>query len=217
MGDWKQYSLCYRADYGHKEGVLRWLGEGATPNGEGNEYYAGSTPLGCAAGSTEKQGEKTGYGVVRDFLGCMGALLDAGAQPDRPQSRDGMTPLCLVAKAGYADRVRLLLKRGATPSLANAQTGETPLSLAAAGGHQQIVEALLEALGGLLPALESEKDPATQAALCAAQVGHDATVATLVRDAALDSGGLRLLALDLSGQRLTHLPAGVLSLKKLRS
>jgi hypothetical protein len=58
--------------------------------------------------------------------------------------------------------------------------------------------------------------PTTRATLCAAQVGHDATVAALVRDAALDSGGLRLLALDLSGQRLTHLPAGVLSLKKLQ-
>eukprot|EP01043_Picozoa_sp_COSAG02_P006526 COSAG02_NODE_187_length_30377_cov_3.636271_3_plen_416_part_00 len=216
MGDKKQYWLCFNAYYGSKEGVLRELREGATPNGEGNGDYAGLTPLGCAAGSTKKQGEKHWRGHVDDPLGCLGALLDAGAQPDRPQSRGGMTPLCLGANDGHADRVRLLLERGATPSLANAQSGESPLSLARAGGHQQVVAALLMALGDLLPTLESEEDPATQAALCAAQVGHDATVAALVRDAALDSGGLRLLALDLSGQRLTHLPAGVLSLKELQ-
>ena len=66
------------------------------------------------------------------------------------------------------------------------------------------------------PTLERAATPSAQAAICAAQHGHAAAVAALVRDAAVDSGALGLLALDLSGQRLTHLPAGVLSLTKLR-
>ena len=74
----------------------------------------------------------------------------------------------------------------------------------------------MKALGGLLPTLEREATPSNQAALCAAQHGHAAAVAALVRDAAVDSGALGLLALDLSGQRLAALPAGVLSLTKLR-
>eukprot|EP01046_Picozoa_sp_COSAG06_P050017 COSAG06_NODE_7823_length_2363_cov_7.059301_1_plen_78_part_10 len=78
MGDREQRLLCNSAYYGDKGGVLRELGAGATPNGEGNDNYAGRTPLGCAAGSTYKQGEKTAWGTVRDPLGCMGELLDAG-------------------------------------------------------------------------------------------------------------------------------------------
>eukprot|EP01043_Picozoa_sp_COSAG02_P075688 COSAG02_NODE_15728_length_1145_cov_12.231511_1_plen_90_part_10 len=90
MGD-KQQNLCYWADNGVEGGLVYGLREGATPNGEGMyAYYAGRTPLGIAAGSTVKQGENGS-----DPLGCMGALLDEGAEPDRPQSGDGMTPLCL--------------------------------------------------------------------------------------------------------------------------
>eukprot|EP01043_Picozoa_sp_COSAG02_P096614 COSAG02_NODE_32890_length_508_cov_20862.310513_1_plen_110_part_01 len=107
---------------------MRELGAGATPNGEGNDNYAGRTPLGCAAGSTYKQGEKTAWGTVRDPLGCMGELLDAGAEPDRPQSGDGMTPILLALKVKGYDRVLLLVDRGADLTQADGK-GETPLSL----------------------------------------------------------------------------------------
>jgi hypothetical protein len=84
------------------------------------------------------------------------------------------------------------------------------------------VAALLEAGADLVAALQSEAAPTTQASLCAAQSGHADTVAALVRDganpsAAASVGGSRLLlALDLSGQRLSVLPAGVRELRQLR-
>eukprot|EP01043_Picozoa_sp_COSAG02_P106134 COSAG02_NODE_42130_length_387_cov_1.076389_1_plen_115_part_10 len=82
MGNNEQWWLCIRAAAGDKKDVLELLGQGATPNGEGIKEYAGSTPLGCAAGSRHWQGEKHPFGHVCDPLGCMGALLDAGAEPD---------------------------------------------------------------------------------------------------------------------------------------
>eukprot|EP01043_Picozoa_sp_COSAG02_P066053 COSAG02_NODE_10157_length_2007_cov_1.589099_1_plen_563_part_01 len=209
MGDRKQGWLCLSADHGNKKLVLRELGEGATPNGEGNGSYAGRTPLGCAAGSTEKQGEDM-FGTVRDPLGCMGALLDAGAEPNRPQSKDGMTPLCLGAKGGHLDRVRLLLKRGATPGLANQQTGETPLSLAAAGGHQQVVEALREAL------LRSDADLSAEAQLPLGSYRlGDAAVETLLRQRLRE--GCALVFLDLGANDLTRLPAEIGKLANLQT
>jgi hypothetical protein len=114
------------------------------------------------------------------------------------------------------------VKAGADPSLPDAQTGKTPLTVAVEKGHQETVAALLEAGADLVAALQSEAAPTTQASLCAAQSGHADTVAALVRDganpsAAASVGGSRLLlALDLSGQRLSVLPAGVRELRQLR-
>ena len=148
-----QDGLCECAAVGWKEGVLHNLREGATPNGEGTGW-AGETPLVCAAGSEKKQGEDGS-----DPLGCVEALLAAGADPNLPQSKDGVTPLCAAVARGHGDRVGLLLQRGADPGLANQRSGETPLSLAKAGGHQQIVEALVSALGGPATALAHASAP----------------------------------------------------------
>ena len=205
--------LCYSAGAGHKPRVLRELRMGATPNGEGTDGGdAGKTPLVSAAGSEKKQGEATAWSYSSDPLGCVEALLAAGADPNLPQ-KDGVTPLCAAVAGGHADRVGALLQRGADPGLANQRSGETPRDLALAAGHQHIVS-LLD--GDPLPTLEREVTPSTQAALCAAQHGHAAAVAALVRDAAVDSSALGLLVLDLSGQRLTHLPGGVPALKQLK-
>ena len=207
MGKATQDGLCASASNGNKEDVLRDLTKGATPNREATNGWAGETPLVNAAGSRFEQGV-----LNHDPLGCVEALLAAGADANLPQSKDGVTPLCAAVKGGHGDRVGVLLQRGAHPEKAIQRSGETPLSLALAGGHQQIVEALVKAGADLLPTLEREAKPSAQAALCAAQHGHAAAVAALGRAAAVDRGGLGLLALDLSGQRLTHLPAGVLSL-----
>eukprot|EP01044_Picomonas_judraskeda_P026896 COSAG03_NODE_8346_length_811_cov_1.002809_1_plen_103_part_01 len=103
--------------------------------------------MGCAAGSTKKQGEDVGAepppgmskmqemgwrkkqkarGGFSDPLGCMNTLLDAGAEPDRPQSGDGMTPILLALKVKGYDRVLLLVDRGADLTQADGK-GETPL------------------------------------------------------------------------------------------
>eukprot|EP01043_Picozoa_sp_COSAG02_P060394 COSAG02_NODE_7882_length_2804_cov_19.389279_1_plen_616_part_00 len=201
MGDFKQRYLCWNADVGHKESVLHYLRQGATPNGEGNGKYAGRTPLGCAAGTTKKQGEDG-----KDPLGCLGALLDAGAEPDRPQSKDGMTPLCLVARDGHTDRVRLLLKRGATPGLANKKTGETPLSLAVAGGHQQVVEAFLKS--------DADLSAETQLPLGSYHLG-DAAVEALLRQRL--RAGCALVSLDLGANDLTRLPPEIGKLANLQT
>eukprot|EP01043_Picozoa_sp_COSAG02_P060046 COSAG02_NODE_7768_length_2855_cov_18.922714_2_plen_538_part_01 len=151
--------------------------------------------MGCAARSRYKQGE---HG--RDPLGCMGVLLDAGAQPDRPQSKDGMTPILLALKVKDYDRVFLLAKRGADPTQADGK-GETPLSLlgpagleaalaaAAEGGRPQAAATLERALVEM-GAAEPSSVPLWVAAKCYVQRGvlRDVVEATLRAraDAALE-------------------------------
>lgn len=47
-------------------------------------------------------------------LASMNALLDAGADPNRPDA-NGTTPLMMAAAYGYNDMVEALLRRGANP------------------------------------------------------------------------------------------------------
>lgn len=69
------------------------------------------------------------------------ALLDHGADPDRPGPR-GKTPLHCAAKAGFAAIVELLLSRGADPNR-RLDDGSRPLDLARRA-HRTATVALLE-------------------------------------------------------------------------
>ncbi|NXC01788.1 ASB18 protein, partial [Orthonyx spaldingii] len=58
------------------------------------------------------------------------------------ERRELSTPLCLAARHGHPDCLRLLLRRGARPGLAPG--GQGPLHEACLGGHSDCVELLLE-------------------------------------------------------------------------
>src|SRR5690349_12249483 len=76
-------------------------------------------------------------------------LLDAGAEPDRPDAC-GSTALYLAAVSGNAAIVRVLLAAGADPNRhSNGPSDGTPLCGAASWDHQETVKALLE--GGADP------------------------------------------------------------------
>lgn len=71
-------------------------------------------------------------------------LLDAGADPNRPDRASHFTPLrYAVSSQGDPALARLLLERGAMPNRADAQ-GSTPLDEAAAQGDLETVRLLLD-------------------------------------------------------------------------
>jgi ankyrin repeat protein len=104
--------------------VRQLLAEGHRPD----ELDAGLTPLMWAA----RQGA----------LGAMAALLDAGADPNARDGRNGWTPLLHAIHRRQPAAVRLLLERGADP---NARTDAlTPLMMAAADPDPDTVSLLLD-------------------------------------------------------------------------
>ncbi len=75
-------------------------------------------------------------------------LLEAGAEPDKPDSKKA-TPVMLACKNGFKSLVQMLLRKGVN---LRAQThggifsyGETPLSIAAEKGDRDLVRMLLQA------------------------------------------------------------------------
>ena len=81
--------------------------------------HDGTTPL-VHAVIAAKRGMDTG-------LEILGALLDAGADPDLGTTDDGTTALIVAAGKGHADMVNLLLQRGANPNKAATDDGMTAL------------------------------------------------------------------------------------------
>ena len=217
-------ALAAAAEAGQARAVTVLLEAGADPSLP--DAQTGKTPLTIAA---EKGHQETVAALVKAGAD-LNAALAAAAEADQARAVTVLleaganlnAALAAAAEAGQARAVAALVKAGADPSLPDAQTGKTPLTVAVEKGHQETVAALLEAGADLVAALQSEAAPTTQASLCAAQSGHADTVAALVRDganpsAAASVGGSRLLlALDLSGQRLSVLPAGVRELRQLR-
>ena len=54
------------------------------------------------------------YAARAGCLGCVQAMLEAGADKDRPNP-DGMTPMMMALDNGYVDVARYLLDQGANP------------------------------------------------------------------------------------------------------
>jgi len=73
-------------------------------------------------------------------LEMAGALLDCGADPDRPNLR-GRTPLGFVAFKGNMEMVDLLLEAGANPN-ADQGGGATPLMFAFLFGRIEMIQLL---------------------------------------------------------------------------
>jgi formylglycine-generating enzyme required for sulfatase activity len=88
------------------------------------------TALGCAA-------SKGNIDAIR-------MLLAAGADPNKPTSDQGSTPLTKAAIEGQLAAVKALLKAGANADPRNA-TGCSPLFLAAGNGHADVMRVLVKA------------------------------------------------------------------------
>ena len=73
---------------------------------------------------------------------AMRALLDAGADPNAVDARNGWTPLLHAIHKRRVDAVRLLLERGANPNQRAAMA--TPLLMAASDPDPAIVQLLLD-------------------------------------------------------------------------
>lgn len=120
------------------EALKAMIAEGADPNIEGR---LGLTPLYWAAMNQNVEG--------------VGALLDAGANPNWAERNTGWTPLHIAANFRDAEIARLLLDAGANP---NAKDGRclTPLNYVGTGYSSVNREASLliigwlEAAGGVL-------------------------------------------------------------------
>ncbi|XP_071343883.1 cyclin-dependent kinase 4 inhibitor C isoform X2 [Trachinotus anak] len=70
------------------------------------------------------------------------ALLEWGADPDRPDPRLGLTVTHDAAREGFADTVRALMAHEADVNLPD-NHGNLPLHLAAREGHLQVVQLLI--------------------------------------------------------------------------
>lgn len=106
--------------------LVRLLLEGGARPDVQNEW--GQTPLLAAADNGNAE--------------SVGLLLDAGADPGRPEAAFGMTPLHLAALLGYRDVAEKLLSGGADVN-ARDREGRTPLDVALRYGHRGMVEALV--------------------------------------------------------------------------
>jgi hypothetical protein len=108
------------------DAVRRLLADGHPPDDAGED---GITPVMWAAR----------YGAVH----AMNALLDAGADVNARDKRNGWTPLLHAIHRQRPEAVRLLLERGADANAA-APGGVTPLLMAADDPDPSSVKALLE-------------------------------------------------------------------------
>ena len=68
------------------------------------------------------------YAARAGCLGCVKAMVEAGADMDRPNP-DGMTPMIMALDNGYPEVARYLLDRGANPHTWD-WWGRTPLYVA---------------------------------------------------------------------------------------
>jgi quinoprotein dehydrogenase-associated probable ABC transporter substrate-binding protein len=89
----------------------------------------GLTPLGVAAQNTK--------------VHALNALLEAGAEVNRPVGKGGYTPLMLAATSGSEETATVLIKHGANVNAKNAG-GVTPLMLVAANNAAQVGSVLLK-------------------------------------------------------------------------
>jgi len=116
------------------------------------------------------------------------ALIQAGANVKASTRLQGLTPIFIAAKGGYAGILDLLLKAGVDANSVNA-TGSTPLMLAAASGNTDAVKILLdrgasvntkESTWGETPLMFASAFNRVEAVKMLLARGADATVATRV-------------------------------------
>ncbi|XP_061594228.1 cyclin-dependent kinase 4 inhibitor C isoform X1 [Cololabis saira] len=125
MADWvASDKLCNASATGDVKTVVDLLKKGADVNGF-NQF------------------NRTALQVV--MLGhsrLIQVLLAAGADPDLPDPRLGLTVTHDAARQGFGESVRVLVSGGADVNLLD-WDGNLPLHLAAAGGHLEALRALL--------------------------------------------------------------------------
>ena len=117
-------ALIAAARAGDAEAVVRCLRDGADPNAADGD---GQTALYCAA--------------MRNQVGCLEVLGEAGADLDKAEDGDGWTPLIIAAVHGQTAAVGWLLARGADWRLTD-RVGVTALNYAKRRGKAEAAAAL---------------------------------------------------------------------------
>lgn len=133
VADDRNAQLMWAARNGDTARVKRLLEEDVDPNVRDAD---GETALFAAASSMRGD--------------TVQALLDAGAEVNAANSRNGWTPLMIAAFFGAVDGVRLLLQAGADVNATN-QYGETALLQATFQGQDEVVKLLLAAGADVAP------------------------------------------------------------------
>lgn len=101
--------------------------------------------------STDDRRTALGEAAKHGSPGVLHALLDAGAEVDKPTAQfpaRNITPLMLAAEAGHPDAVSVLLEAGANVAARDVEfggAGATPLHYAARGGNPEVLKILIAA------------------------------------------------------------------------
>jgi ankyrin repeat protein len=118
-------------------------------------------------------------GIGKGQLDSVQALLDAGADPNRP-GQGGETPVHAAAFADDPALLRAVLAHGGQPDVRNRITGATPLVAAILGGNAEQLQILLDA--GADPNLADLNDDAPLHS--AARTNAGAAILALLRHGA---------------------------------
>ena len=155
-------TLLLAAAVGGQHGLMRFLlNRRATVD---QENGVGLTPLQAAA--CQQPGNKETIEV----------LLEAGANVDASNPRDGTTALMYAMERGTVDAVQALLRGGAIVDAAK-KDGGTALMAGSHRGHLELVQVLIAARA----ALDKQNDEGATALMGAAQQGHAPVVVALLR------------------------------------
>lgn len=124
----KSTSALMEAAFAGELGTVQWLLlEGADPDRE-----------------SAQGGGALAYATVGGDSRVVAALLDAGADIDKLDSKRGITALTQACIRGHMDCIDLLLKRGADPWFCGDE-GPAPLEYAAGAGSLEVVDRLISA------------------------------------------------------------------------
>jgi ankyrin repeat protein len=136
-------SLDRAIEYCHLEEVKNFIAVRENIN-KFDKY--GSTPIIYAASKANRATPIYEETAVRDRLKIIEMLLDAGADVNLANNKNGWTPLMYACEAGYYGHVKLLLDRGANPNarLGRLRRRSTVLMIAAEHCSKDGLQALIE-------------------------------------------------------------------------